>query len=170
MSEIIAKAMNSTLGTSGFKGFDEILLDSKCLVPSDEVLAYFGESSRKDINDISTGSTSEREIASFIMPLNGTIRLKYLLCSNNGDKPAYLLIYVNNSQKFSISSYREYDSELEPATVFVTAKRGDTITIKSKSTSYTSGGNTYYSFRGYLYDIEGRVVDAPSIATTLTVH
>lgn len=39
MSEIIAKAMNSTIGTSDFKSFDQLLREHKILVPSDKIYA-----------------------------------------------------------------------------------------------------------------------------------
>ena len=170
MSEIIAKAMNSTLGTNKFKGFDEILLDNKSLVPGDDVVIKFSET-RGDIWYINekTIPKAETEIVIFTMPMSGTIEIRFKLRTNDDDYPAIMNVYVNGTKYVSRSTQSTNYGDT-PDKFYISANRGDVITIKGQSTrSYTENGVTYYNFEAYLEDIRYKVVDVPRLIMTKSI-
>lgn len=175
MSEIISKAMNSTLGTTKFKAFDELMLDSKSIIPGDDIVIPFSESS--DYWGIYNSShkitTTETELASFTMPLSGSIKIRYML--RNGDNKtdsqynAILRVYVKGTKYAERNTtYRNWEDA--PSELVIPANRGDVITIKGQSTrSYTDNSVTYYNFEARFYDIRYKVVDVPRAGITLSI-
>lgn len=170
MSEIISKAMNSTLGTNKFKAFDELLLDSKSIIPGDDIVNRFSN----DNGDYWTigenvVTKTETEIVKFTMPLSGRIMLKYQLMSYSKDKYAYLYVYVNNVL-YVTKSATDYGWDDTASSIFISANRGDVITIKGKSAySTTADGVTEYNFRARLYDVRYNIIDAPALIMTKSV-
>lgn len=175
MSEIISKAMNSTLGTAKFKAFDELLLDSKSLIPGDDIVIPF--SYTMDYWGIYNSdlkvTTTETELASFTMPLSGGIKIRYLIRNNDNKSSstytAILRVYVNGTKysekSTSISTWNDTPNEL-----VIRANRGDVITIKGQSTrSYTDNSVTYYNFEAKLYDIRYNVIDVPPLLITKAI-
>lgn len=169
MSEIISKAMNSTLGTAKFKAFDELMLDSKSLTPGDEVVNKFSDSNEYwSINSEDVPKT-EKEIVKFIMPLSGTIVVRYALRTTDDEYAATMNVYVNGVKLFTTNAWNRDWSEA-PNTVLVSANRGDVITIKGLSTrSVTNEGVTSYNFVARFYDIRYNVVEAPRLSMTKSI-
>ena len=166
MSEIISKAMNSTLGTSNFKAFDELLLDSKSIVPGDDAVIKFSDTSDYWYIRYTIPKT-ETEIAHFTMPLSGTVNFRYSLQSGKDGSNAYLYVYVNGTNYTTISNDdTQWDDEAD--SLPISAKRGDVITIKGKSSANDppSDGVTKYFFQARLYDIRYKVVDSPALFMT----
>lgn len=171
MSEIISKAMNSTLGTNKFKAFDELLLDSKSLIPGDDVVIPFNDNAYSSywyINDTVIKKT-ETEIVKFTMPLSGRIKLRYDMTTDNKDYVSCLYIYVNGTMQTTENTWSTSSGDT-PAELIISANRGDVITIKALSSkSWTDDGVTTYNTRLYLYDIRYKVVDSPSVSMTKSV-
>lgn len=171
MSEIIAKAMNSTLGTSDFKSYDEIMLDHKSIIPTDQVLYVFGENA----TGYGTNSTdiryyeSDTPIIKFTMPLDGTIKIKYNLAviEKGASKIAYIDIMVNNGV---VTSDYTLSDEYELKTLCVSAKRGDTITIILACNSTLVADKDASNIKFYINGIYGSVCDMPAISNNLTYY
>lgn len=168
MSEIISKAMNSTLGTNKFKAFDELLLDSKSLIPGDDVVIPFADGEYWQIDDASVTKT-ETEIVKFTMPLSGTISLRHMLRTYDDNYASDMNVYVNGTSYIAKKSQTESWPDT-PDALFISANRGDVITIKGKSSkAFTKDTVTTYNFKCRLYDIRYRVVDAPAPVMTKSV-
>ena len=170
MSELISKAMNSTLGTTKFKAFDELMLDSKSLTPGDDVIIKFSETGTDYwyINEKTIPKT-ETEIVRFTMPLSGTILMRFNLRTNNEDYQAILNVYVNGT-KYTGRTSKSRATGDTPDTFHISANRGDVITIKGQSTrSDTENGVTSYNTEVYLYDIRYKVVDVPRVIMTKSI-
>ena len=169
MSEIISKAMNSTLGTNKFKAFDELLLDSKSLIPGDDVVVPFSNDSSYWYIGNTIIRKTETEIVKFTMPLSGAIKLRYDMRTENKDYYSEMYIYVNETKqttkKFWDTSWSGTFLELT-----ISANRGDVITIKALSSkSWTNDEVTTYNTSLRLYDIRYKVVDSPSVLMTKSV-
>ncbi len=118
MSEIIAKAMNSTLGTNKFKAFDE-LMAYRGAVASDElittidqargekvsILGNYNGTGNKDITSVS------RDIISFRVKVKGTVKitLGVEVCDNSkiADRCATGVVSLfKNNEQIATGSYR----------------------------------------------------------------
>ena len=166
MSEIIAKAMNSTLGTSNFKAFDELMLDNKIIVASDEIIGLFPGGEYYVNSNIVTGATEETAstIATITMPLNGSIKLRYKLWSEITDTRATMVIYIDNIKYISIFGGYGNSSEATESNVIIPANKGAEIELRGYNEK-KSGGKT--GFCAYLYDIRGSVVETPPAIITV---
>ena len=138
MSEIIAKAMNSTLGTSNFKGFDEILLSEKCLIPSTtEVIATIPGGQiwtiKEDVN-----------VISFEMPVGGSVNVGYTVTSASTSEAHEISAWVNGTRQIIASATASDSSTTRYLTVV--GNRGDEVVIKRK------GGS------GWVTDLRGKLI------------
>jgi hypothetical protein len=158
MSEIIAKAMNSTLGTSGFKSFDEIFLSERCLAPSNDVITLFPVELQAIASGIpvTTSDSAAKSVARFVLPMGGAIKIKYRLGSSTSGSniKTYLLVYVGgvlqttdvNSGEISVSNERS---------CVIKGKKGDVVELKARN----EGSGTNDWGRLNLYSICGSVIN-----------
>lgn len=78
MSAIMAKAMNSTVGSDNFLSFDQLLYQQKIIAPSENLYCTMSSSKVGEsiATDIANGlNTAEKQIASFEMLTGGSFTL-----------------------------------------------------------------------------------------------
>ena len=109
MGAITAKALNSTLGTSNFKGFDVLLYETLSKVHTEsrqlrysetEVYANIpSEIATLTPDNLATSASAETNILSFTLPYDGTIGLQYKFgfSSSSSTVILNLKIYRNNT-------------------------------------------------------------------------
>lgn len=157
MSEIIAKAMNSTIGTSDFKAFDQLLLSHKSLVADMETAC-------NSINISVQGekmSIEEKNLATLTFPLDGSVYLQYKvgLSSQSSKYQITMKVYLNDKMITSITTNEIFPgSSTEPSTVLIQGKAGDIIRINYISSDFDTGAKVYVS----IYNLLAKVVDCPS--------
>lgn len=157
MSEIIAKAMNSTIGTSDFKAFDQLLLSHKSLVADMETAC-------NSINISVQGekmSIEEKNLATLTFPLDGSVYLQYKvgLSSQSSKYQITMKVYLNDKMITSITTNEIFPgSSTEPSTVLIQGKAGDIIRINYISSDFDTGEKVYVS----IYNLLAKVVDCPS--------
>lgn len=101
MSGMLAKVINSSVGTSSFKSLDEVLLSKIRLVGSDDVFfSYEGDWS--NVNDAYTKETTSY----IVFDTDGTVNFKtfFNTYSNTGDKATVVKLMVLNSSGSTIAS------------------------------------------------------------------
>ena len=158
MSEIIAKAMNSTIGTSDFKAFDQLLLSHKSLVADMETAC-------NSINISVQGeemSIKEKNLATLTFPLDGSVYLQYkvgLSSQPSSNIKITMKVYLNDKMITSITTKEKFpDSSTEPSTVLIQGKAGDIIRISYKGSDSDTAERVYVS----IYNLLAKVVDCPS--------
>lgn len=160
MSAIIAKAMNSTLGTDNFKSFDEILLSHKILAGDSETIFY----PLNIVLENMPPNTNETTVLSFKLPIYGSINLVYSLGLmtqadiSSSKYSAYMTIYKNEIQIGKISSNNPNNQELQKQSFEITANVDDVITI-----TLSSEHTTQYKLYLYLYSLNGKVVECAPV-------
>lgn len=160
MSAILAKALNSTIGTDDFKSFDEILLSHKILAADSETIFC-------PLNIMVENmwpNTNETTVLSFKLPIYGSINLVYSLGLmtqagiSSGKYSAYMTIYKNEIQIGKIRSNSPYDTELQKQSFEITANVDDVITI-----TLSSQHTTEYKLYLYLYSLNGKVIECTPV-------
>ena len=168
MSEIIAKAMNSTLGTSNFKSFDEIFLSERCLTPSNEVWTMFPAELQEIASGIpvTTSNASAKSVARFVFPMDGAVRLKYRLGSytSGSNIKTYLLVYVGGVLQTTDVNSGEISVTNERACV-IKGRKGDVVELKTRN----EGSGTNDWGRLNLYSICGSVVNMKAMSVEVLV-
>lgn len=161
MSAIIAKAMNSTLGTDNFKSFDEILLSHKILVADSETIFYPLNIMVKNMPP----RLDETTVLAFNLPVSGTVNLIYGLglsapagSASNNKYHAKMNVYKNGIQIGSVDTYEMFSSEVK-SPFEITANVDDVISIALSSTHTDS----YYSLYLSLYSLNGKVIECAPI-------
>lgn len=151
MSEIIAKAMNSTLGTSNFKAFDEIFLSERCIAPSSNILAAF-----PGANKTFTTEATKLSVARLSFPLKGSVNLSYKIYSKSGQTSnLYGKMYITVGGELQTTVTASGGGEPSSvSTVTISFEAGDIIEIAFQCTHATSPNTTIYL---NLYDIMGAV-------------
>jgi hypothetical protein len=146
MSEIIAKAMNSTLGTSNFKSFDEIFLSERCIAPSSNILAAF-----LGVNKTFTTDTTKISVARLSFPLKGSVNLSYKLYkqSNSSTTQAKMYITVGGELQTTVTAVDRGEPS-STSNVTISFEAGDIIEIACQCT-----GNELLYLR--LFEILGEV-------------
>lgn len=171
MSVVIAKALNSTLGTSDFKGFDELLYDvlkkihmeSKTLYYSgSEVLTgiptEMGEFKSSDGFEV---TTLHQPLLSFTLPHSGTVGLTYSkgFSAKSDSKYLRLEIFKNGVLYTSASTSTAIDTE-NVDTFRISGEAGDLIEVKVSVTNKETGAtSTATNANVYLYNICATVKD-----------
>ena len=158
MSEIIAKAMNSTIGTSDFKAFDQLLLSHKSLVADMETVCNSINISVRDEKI----SIEEKNLATLTIPLDGSVYLQYKVGLHSQSSASFKItmkVYLNDKMITSIATNEAFpDSSKEPSTVLIQGKAGDIIRINYICSDFDSGKRVYVS----IYNLLAKVVDCPS--------
>ena len=161
MSGMLAKVMNSSVGTSNFKSLDEILVFSKSLKASDEVYSLFPNSLTGDMT-VFNGNSS-KDICTFKMPLNGSVKLVYNMGfgSSGPTGSVKVNIYKNGTlYQTSSSTFGIYDTTNNPTrSAILEGNRGDVfkINLTASGTSYTP------SICLRLYSLNATVVDGETM-------
>lgn len=161
MSAILAKAMNSTIGTDNFKSFDEILLSHKILVADSEAilcpLNFSVQNMRPNVN--------ETTVLAFNLPASGSVNLIYSLglsnqagSASNNKYHVCMNVYKNGIQIGSADTYDKFSSEAK-SSFEITANVDDVISITLSSTHTDS----YYSLYLSLYSLNGKVVECAPV-------
>ena len=155
MSAIIAKAMNSTIGTDNFKSFDEILMSQKTVVPDSEaILCSLNIHAKRPIQ------TEEFTVATFTVPITMSVNLIYNIGlpgqSNTSSRTAIMKIYRNENKIYEAITMDKFSNEIRASTE-IYAKGGDVITITMGATYKDYSNNLYLS----LYSLNGKVECPP---------
>ena len=147
MGAIMAKAMNSTVGTDKFFSFDELLFQQKTIVSSENLLYEFGGSAVGTAISVTGKSTDEtipnnkeKEIFSLKILCSGNFDVKSKVGSQDGrdNVNSYVLgglrIYKNGSLvttvtvKSPTTGTGQYAQELTMSDITVSA--GDEISVR----------------------------------------
>lgn len=157
MSGMLAKVINSTVGTSKFRSLDEVLTGDKSIVASDEVYQSFpNELSFLSLSVSASGSVFD--LFTFTFPLDGScnIRYKTYWSTTSKDDTITLEAYKNNSLAFSNST--SYGGSDNPeSNLYIVGNKGDKFTLKLKPSG--SSGTVRLS----LYSINATVVDGKTM-------
>jgi hypothetical protein len=156
MSGMLAKVINSTVGTSTFKSLDEVLTGDKSIVASDEVYQSF-PNELKSLSFSVTTSNSVYDLFTFTLPLDGSCNIRYKTYWNVSSQTDTITLeaYKNGVMVFSNSTGNDSD---DPETnLYIEGKKGDTFTLKLKP-KRSSG-----TARFYLYSINATVVDSKTM-------
>lgn len=96
MSGMLAKVINSTVGTNHFKSLDEVLSSAKSIVASDEVYQKFG-SEFIGVRHTYSSTNKEKDVCTFTLPLDGSVKLNFNLSftSDSTSADPVLKIYRN---------------------------------------------------------------------------
>ena len=159
MSAILAKAMNSTIGTDDFKSFDEILLSHKLLVADSETILIPLNVSVQDMYP----NINETTVLAFKLPIYGSVNLVYSIglsttaSISHPDTAVYIKIYKNGIQIGSAFSRQQFSRE-EKSSFEITANVDDVITITISSSHVTR-----YNLYMHLYSLNGKVVECAPV-------
>ena len=98
----LGKMLNSTVGTADYKPLDQIFTDGEHLTQSDEKFWTF-PSTLQALTSVTT--STKKDIASFVLPLDGALYLQSKLgtYTASGSDSVYMSIYKNNSLYASIT-------------------------------------------------------------------
>lgn len=170
MGTIMAKALNSTLGTSNFKSFDVLLYDvlkkiqmeSKVLCYSSEVLMSFpADKSEFKASSGFAVNSARQLLSSFVLPHSGTVGVTYAKGFTSKSDSRYLIIeaYKNGVLYTSSSTSTAIDTE-NVDTMRISGNAGDLIEIKITVTVKETGATTTSTNANvYLYNICATVKD-----------
>lgn len=159
MSAIIAKAMNSTIGTDDFKSFDELLLSHKMLLADSETIFCPLNIMVEDMGP----SLNETTVLAFKLPTYGSVNLVYSIglsgqpSLSGPDYIVYIKIYKNGIQIGSAYSRNRFSSE-ERSSFEITANADDVITI-----TLSSAHTTKYNLYMHLYRLNARIIDCAPV-------
>lgn len=159
MSAIIAKALNSTIGTDNFKSFDEILITSKTLISDSEAIYSPLNVSVQNMSP----NINETTVLAFKLPIYGSVNLVYSIglsgepSVSDPDYAVYIKIYKNGIQIGSAWTRNKFSSE-KKSSFEITANMDDVITI-TISSSHTTRYNLYM----HLYSLNARVIDCAPV-------
>ena len=159
MSAILAKALNSTIGTDDFKSFDEILMTSKTVIPDSEAVYFPLNVSVQNMFP----NINETTILAFKLPIYGGVNLVYSIglsatpSVSDSDYAVYIKIYKNGIQIGSAFSRQEFSSE-NKSSFEIFANTDDVITITISSTH-----TTRYNLYMHLHSLNGKVIDTVPI-------
>lgn len=160
MSAILAKALNSTIGTDNFKSFDEILLSHKILVADSEIIFCPINIMVQNMQP----SVNETTVLAFDFPIFGSVNLIFNLglSSQNGSASVnyrvHMKVYKNGIQIGSVSSSTKFSSE-DKLSFEITANVDDVISI-TLSSEHT---DRFYSLFLSLYSLNGKIVECTPI-------
>lgn len=171
MGVVTAKALNSTLGTSNFKGFDELLYDvlsriqmeSKVLKFSEtEVLMSVptGKSAFKSVDGFKI-TTQHQQLMSFTLPHSGEVGLTYDMgfSEKSDSQHLNLEIYVNGTLYDTHSTSSAIDTDT-PSVAKIRGNGGDVVSVKTSVTvKETGASSTSTKATIYLYDICATTMD-----------
>lgn len=174
MGAITAKALNSTLGTANFKGFDELMYDVLNRIHDESRILVYSETEVYSTvpadfpGTYSTVAGAETKIASFVLPYDGTVGLNYKigLSSNSDSHTLYFKIYRNGTL-YTSNSTSNITSSNEESIAKLSGKKGDVFEMRvsyvKDSTSALVAGS---SLRVYLYRIYATITEGKSVAWT----
>lgn len=161
----LAKVLNSTVGTSSMKSLDQVLdgvMDTvitrnRSLVASDEPYYVFPLALQ---GWYGTGSTTEKSLVTFKMPLSGSANLIHQVSPGVNGNTSYLLIYVNGTLYKTVTNSSLSSNEWLSETF--SFSKGDVIDIRVK---LSVSGNRIY---GYLRGLNA-TINSSMIPTDVTV-
>ena len=158
MSAIIAKALNSTIGTDNFKSFDEILMSQKTVVPDIEAILCplnIHVQNRQL-------QTEEFTVATFTVPITMFVNLIYNIglsaSTNSSGHSAIMKIYRNENKIYEMTTMYKFSDEMRSSDE-IYAKGGDVITITIGATYKDYSNGLYLS----LYSLNGKVVECAPV-------
>ncbi len=159
MSGMLAKVINSSVGTSNFKSLDKLFLEGKSIVASDEVFQSFPPE-LKYVSSLANNATYN--LFTFTLPLDGScnIHFKTGWSSDNGTR-IYLEAYKNGTLAFSIDQLVDDISDSPEADLYIEGNKGDTFTVKLRVPASSTRTASIY-----LYSINASVVDSKTMGIT----
>lgn len=153
MSAILAKALNSTIGTDNFKSFDEILMSQKTVVPDSEAILC-----PLNIRVQQLVQKEESTVATFTAPTTMSVNLIYNIglsaSTTSSVRTVIMKIYRNENKIYEMSTTDRFLDE-KRASAEIYAKGGDVITITTGA-NYNDNSDRVYL---YLYSLNGKVVE-----------
>lgn len=177
MGAITAKALNSTLGTANFKGFDELMYEVLDRIHDES--RHFAYSSTElyasppaDLaTSFSTAAGEEKEIISFTLPYDGVIGLSYKLSLSSASTSHHVhcKIYKNGVQVISVST-NDSSSDEEMRMAKLDGVKGDVFKIKlsyvkdSSSTVVAGSGLNLILYGIYATMVEGKLMTWQKLA------
>lgn len=172
MGAITAKALNSTLGTANFKGFDELMYDVQMRVHEESRELVYSETEVYSTApadfpiSYSTVAGAETKVASFVLPYDGTVGLNYKieLASDSSSYTMYCKIYKNGTQYTSTSTNSRSN---DPRFAKLSGKKGDVFEIRLSYVKDSSGALVAStSLYLYLYGIYATIREAKTVPWT----
>ena len=156
MSGMLAKVINSTVGTSKFKSLDEVLIGDKSIVASDEVYQSFPLS----LQNNRFADKSTYELFTFTLPLDGSCNILHGKgLSNSTGAEMALEAYRNGTLAYS--NVTTNTSSTEKVNLYIEGKKGDNFTVKLRVASANGATATLN-----LYSINATVVDGKTMNIT----
>lgn len=158
MSGMLAKVINSTVGTSNFKSLDEVLRGDKSIVASDEVYQSFPPNLQY-IGDLYNNNTYN--LFTFTLPLSGSCNIRFKThwdSSSGGTDPITMEAHKNGTLAFSNYVLVSDSSTAKEANLYIEGNKGDTFTVKIK---LPERGNQDACI--YLYSINASVVNSKTM-------
>ena len=157
MSGMLAKVINSTVGTSTFKSLDEVLTGDKSIVASDEVYQSFPN----ELKSISLSSGSTYDLFTFTFPVDGSCNIHYKVGWSSSTQTGDLTLeaYKNNVLVFS-NETDESSANAVATNLYIIGNKGDTFTIKLNAPNPSA---SVKSLSLYLYSINATVVDSKTM-------
>ena len=162
MSALLAKVLNSTVGTSSFKALDKVLEDTlirnRAFAATDEPYYTFPSSLQEwSGNNLVTA----KSLITFSMPYDGSAKLKFAFGPQFANNTGYFYIYVNGVQQKMIINNSAYNATTLQSEIFRFSK-GDVIDIQVQLT------NAEAYMRVFLDSITASIVES-STPTNITL-
>jgi hypothetical protein len=161
MSAMLAKVINSSVGTANFKSLDKLFLDGKSIVATDEEFQSFPPA-LKTISGLTNNATYN--LFTFTLPLDGSCNIRFKAHWSSGDTDTdriTLEAYKNNTLAFSNYVLTANSSNAKEADLYVEGNKGDTFTVKANLSDRGNQTGTIY-----LYSINASVVDSKTMNIT----
>lgn len=156
MSGMLAKVINSTVGTSDFKSLDEVFLSSKSIVASNEIYSAFPVK-LQSITSLSSGTY--HVLFDFTLPLDGSCNIRYKAgWSTSKSNRITLAAYKNGSLAFSNEVSGAIMSSASETNLYIEGKKGDKFIVRVLSNDSISS-----TISVNLYSIDATVVDAKTM-------
>lgn len=175
MGVVTAKALNSTLGTSNFKGFDELLYDVLSRVHTESRVLKYSEtevymSIPKEKSEFRGKNgykitSLHQPLISFTFPHSGEVGLSYNIGfdTSSDTQDLNLEVYKNGVLYDTVSTSSTMNSE-GSSIMRIVGKTGDVIDVKTSVTIEETGeASTSSKANICLYNIYATVLDVRPI-------
>lgn len=166
MDAVLAKLLNSTVGTSDYKSldklFEDLLDDNKSLIASDEVYYTFPS----EFNTMSNITTNvEKNVVSFALPYSGSVNLFYRLGigQSSSSDGVYLKVYKNDELVATVyHDVKNAFSNASDSTYLLQGNKGDVFRLAVvTSQTYHQAWMTLYSIKATL--LQGKAFTPTSL-------